>query len=228
MKREKRSAPEAGRRGRIIADYFTFNRTEQRGILVLIIMLTGVIIANAVIPSATTMAPVDFTKFRQEVDGFEKAWNKGVYDDSVAARKQTRPHTPAFFVELNTADTFDLQRLRGIGPAFAKRIINYRARLGGFNYKEQLLEVFGMDSTRFLQLRPYLTINRDSIVKIDLNSVTFKTLMRHPYFPFEVTKQIILYRQQKGGYGSVGELLNIPGITDSLYSRMRVYLKVNP
>lgn len=228
MKREKRSIHGTGRRGRIIADYFAFNRTEQRGILVLIIMLTGVVIANAVIPSATTMAPVDLTKFRDEVAEFEKAWCKGVREDSVAGTKKRGPQQPAFIVDLNRADTFDLQRLRGIGPAFAKRIINYRSRLGGFNYKEQLLEVFGMDSARFLQIRPYLTVGRDSIVKIDLNKVTFKTLMRHPYFPFEVTKQIILYRQQKGGYDSVGELLKIQGITDSLYSRMRVYLEVNP
>lgn len=228
MKQIKRRLPASSRWGRVVADYFTFNRSEQRGILLLIILLTGVVVANAVIPSSTSMVGVDFSKFRQEVADFEEAWEKGVYDDSVAASKRRMKPQTLFFVDLNRADTFDLQRLRGIGPAFAKRIVNYRARLGGFTYKEQLLEVFGMDTLRFLQISSYLTVDRDSIVKINLNTVTFKALMRHPYFPFEVAKRIMVYKQKNGTFDSVGELRLIQGITDSLYSRMVVYLKVSP
>ncbi|MBR4803620.1 MAG: helix-hairpin-helix domain-containing protein, partial [Bacteroidales bacterium] len=46
-------------------------------------------------------------------------------------------------IELNTADTSDLKELRGIGSGYAKRIVKYRERLGGFCKPEQLLEVYG-------------------------------------------------------------------------------------
>jgi competence protein ComEA len=51
-------------------------------------------------------------------------------------------------VELNAADSAKLTTIDGIGGAFAKRIIYYRERLGGFIAKEQLKEVFGIDELK--------------------------------------------------------------------------------
>lgn len=49
-------------------------------------------------------------------------------------------------INLNTTDSLQLISLKGIGPTFASRIIKYRNKLGGFIYKEQLKEVYGLDS----------------------------------------------------------------------------------
>jgi DNA uptake protein ComE-like DNA-binding protein len=135
---------------------------------------------------------------------------------------------PIVIVELNSADTFDLQQLRGIGPAFARRIVNYRERLRGFNDKRQLLEVFGMDSARFNSIELNLDVNSDSVHPIDLNLVTFKELLRHPYFPFPVTKNIMIYRQKNKNFKSLDELKKIEGVNDSLFRRMVVYLRLGP
>lgn len=217
-----------GKITRVLTDYFTFNRIEQRGILVLLIILLGVIIANAVIPSETFHKPVDFSAFEKEVTLFEEAWIKAEREDSLQNRGVRSTISPSFIVELNSADTFDLQRLRGIGPAFARRIIQYRSRLGGFYEKEQILEVFGMDTSRFMQIKLNLIVNKDSIKTIDLNNITFKALLRHPYFPFELTKNIMLYRQKNKRFNSLEELSKIPGINDSLVSRIKVYLRLDP
>ena len=66
---------------------------------------------------------------------------------------------PLFIVEINAADTFDLQEVKGIGSSYARRISNYRDRLGGFIKKEQLLEVFGIDSAKYVQIQASFTIN---------------------------------------------------------------------
>jgi competence ComEA-like helix-hairpin-helix protein len=129
-------------------------------------------------------------------------------------------------IELNSADTFELQRLRGIGPAFARRIVKYRERLGGFIAASQLLEIWGMDTSKFNAIRDHLTVNPDSIHKIDLNTVTFKGLMSHPYFPFESTKAIMLYRKDHKRFTSVSELKKISIISDSAYRKMREYIRV--
>jgi DNA uptake protein ComE-like DNA-binding protein len=233
--------------GRTVGEYLTYNRTEQRGILVLCLILLMMVVTNGVIPSGTFQAAPDFTSFSKEIHDFNLAWQKAADSDSVARSqkyhyKQNKYGTfnydsnksrenisrPLVMVELNAADTFDLQQLRGIGPGFARRIVNYRERLRGFTTKSQVLEVFGMDTSRYRLIEKNLWVNPDSVHPIDLNTVTFKELLRHPYFPFAITKNIMLYRQKNKSFRNLDELRKIEGINDSIFRRVFVYLRLGP
>ena len=44
-------------------------------------------------------------------------------------------------IALNTADTAQLRHVPGIGPYFARKIVEYRQRLGGYYRVQQLLEI---------------------------------------------------------------------------------------
>lgn len=61
-------------------------------------------------------------------------------------------------VSLNKASREELERLPGIGPALAARIVEHRERYGPFRRAEHLLMVRGISERRFLQLRPYITV----------------------------------------------------------------------
>jgi competence protein ComEA len=61
-------------------------------------------------------------------------------------------------VSLNTASREELEKLPGIGPALAARIVEHRQRYGRFRRAEHLLVVRGISERRFLQLRPYVTV----------------------------------------------------------------------
>jgi DNA uptake protein ComE-like DNA-binding protein len=232
---------------RLFSDYFSFNKAEQKGIFVLGIILFLVVLANSVIPRELVNPPADYTAFEQEVRAFEIAWQKA--EDSIASARlkkfQTYSNRQGFynydtgltgkpvkksevFLELNAADTFDLQRLKGIGSSFARRIVNYRKRLGGFNDKKQLLEVFGMDHIRYDEIAENVWVEPDSVHPINLNYITFKELLRHPYFPFEITKAIMIYRQKNKKFKQLEELKGIEGINDSIYKKITVYLMINP
>ncbi len=101
---------------------------------------------------------------------------------------------PKFSLELNSADSADLIALPGIGPWFAGRIIRYRELLGGFVNPVQLLEVYGMDTTRYNGIISFVTADSTRIQRIDLNNSTFQEVISHPYISREETYAIFRYR----------------------------------
>lgn len=134
---------------------------------------------------------------------------------------------PLFVVEINTADTNDLQEIKGIGPSFARRIAKYRDLLGGFIKKEQLMEVFGMDSTRYNQIQASFTINASNVQKININKASIQDLKKHPYFDYYLAKSIVTYRTKNGDYKSVSDIKKANLIYDDFYDRVSPYLTVN-
>lgn len=68
--------------------------------------------------------------------------------------QQTRQDPPP--LSINEATPQELERLPGIGPALAARIVEHRERFGRFRRAEHLLLVRGISERRFLQLRPYI------------------------------------------------------------------------
>ena len=83
-------------------------------------------------------------------------------------------------IDLNKADTLMLQRVPGIGPAFARRIYKYRERLGGYFVREQLQEVYGMDRERYDQIKPFFEVKTPPR-RIYLSP---DSIGRHPYLSF--------------------------------------------
>lgn len=128
-------------------------------------------------------------------------------------------------VELNSADTLTLQLLHGIGPVFAQRIVRYRDQLGGFYCVEQLREVYGMTEGRYQSLVPHLTVTTDSIRYIDINRISVKELMRHPYIDAYLARDIIRYRDKGHPYRSVDDLRLVATMDDTTLVRLMPYLR---
>jgi comEA protein len=59
-------------------------------------------------------------------------------------------------VSLNVATQADLERIPGIGPVMAKRIITYRREQGRFGSINELLRVKGIGPKKLLKIRPYI------------------------------------------------------------------------
>lgn len=128
-------------------------------------------------------------------------------------------------IELNSADTVELMRIRGIGQVFSRRITGYRELLGGYTNTAQLLEVYGMDSTRWEQMVPYIEIDTSKIRKIHLGHAGFADLLRHPYIDRNLANALINYRNQHGVPDSVAQIKEVVLVTEEVFERIAPYLE---
>ncbi len=127
-------------------------------------------------------------------------------------------------VEINAADTLQLDEIKGIGAAFARRIAKYRERLGGFYKKEQLMEVYGLDSIKFNEIKDQVKVNAASIRKININTAAFDDLKNHPYLKYKQINAIIQYRKQHGNYQNIEDLKKVVILSPQIIQQLAPYL----
>ena len=127
-------------------------------------------------------------------------------------------------VELNTADTTTLQLLHGIGPAYARRIVRYRERLGGFTDITQLLEVYGFTPNLLNHIAPFLTLDTTAIRRFDINSIGLKQLKQHPYIEYYQARDIVNLRNKGVHFNNADDLRAVPSMADSTLERLLPYI----
>ena len=144
------------------------------------------------------------------------------------AFKTPRPdsHKP---LPLNESDSAVLEKLPGIGPVLASRIIRYREKLGGFYHRSQLREVYGIDESLYAFIEHFIETNpaEGSLKKMDINTATLETLRQHPYLRWEKAKAIIRYREANGPFANVRDLEKILTLDTLTIRRLLPYVVVN-
>ena len=124
-------------------------------------------------------------------------------------------------VVLNTADTTALKTVPGIGPYFARKIVEYGARLGGYVSIDQLDEIedFPMDA------KGYLEIREASPHKLNLNQLSLNELKRHPYINYYRAKAITDYRRLHGPLHSLSDLSLSKDFPPEVMRRLEPYVE---
>ena len=127
---------------------------------------------------------------------------------------------PGEHIAINSADTTQLQKIPGIGSAYARMIIRYRERLGGFITMAQVLESGPVPESA---LR-YITIDATQVHKLNINKLSLNQLRRHPYINFYQAKAICEYRRLHGPLHSLEELRFSPDFPPAQIERLQPYV----
>ena len=138
-------------------------------------------------------------------------------------KKQVKQIT---LINLNTADTTEFTKIYGIGAFYAKQIIRYREKLGGYFTKEQLLEVWKMTPEAYDKIKDHIFINEKDVKRIDINSVTIEELKAHPYLNWNKANSIIKMRIQRNGFKNIEELKESVLIDTETYEKLFPYLSL--
>lgn len=129
-------------------------------------------------------------------------------------------------VEINSATQVDLEKIPGIGPYFANKIIEYRIKLGGFVSKNQLLEIWKFDAEKLSSIDKYIILDDSFITKINVNSISFDDLKDHPYFSYKVANSIVKMREVSGSYENVNEIGKSMLINEELLDKLTPYISI--
>ena len=114
--------------------------------------------------------------------------------DSVFRRLEQYIDIP--LVDLNLADSAAFDALPGIGGWFASKMVEHRKVLGGYSYKEQLMDIYRFDQEKFDALSDLVTVSPEFVTPYPLWSLPADSLRLHPYIAnMETANAIVLYRQ---------------------------------
>ena len=139
--------------------------------------------------------------------------------DSVTYQRPSKIKETEHIV-LNTADTTSLMTIPGIGPYYARKIIQYGNRLGGYVSVDQLDEIDDFPT----EAKKYLVINNPTPKKLNINQLSLNELKRHPYINFYQAKAITDYRRLHGAIKSLNDLRLLKDFTPEVIKRLTPYV----
>ena len=128
-------------------------------------------------------------RFRRKED-FKRSY---VVSDSIYRRLEKYIDIP--LVDLNAADSADFDGLPGIGGWFASKMLEHRKALGGYSYKEQLMDIYRFDQEKFDGLSDLIVVDPATVTPYPLWSLPADSLRKHPYIAdYETARAIVLFR----------------------------------
>ncbi len=153
-------------------------------------------------------------RFRRKED-FAKSF---VVSDSIYRRLESYMDIP--LIDLNLADSATFDSLPGIGGWFARKIVEHREALGGYSYKEQLMDIYRFTEEKYRALEDLVTVSPENVTPYPLWTLSADSLKLHPYIKdYETARSIVLFRENSPPSSWTVESLLKAGILSVEYAQ---------
>jgi len=232
---------------RIIKEYFSFNRGERLGVIVLIILIVIVFVAKQLIFYFEKPTFADRQQFERALVERRQHSNS-----DLLVEHELFPFDP------NEVDSMTLSRLAL--PQFVKNnLIKYRQHGGRIKRLSDFRKLYGMNDSVYAVIEPYLLIDSSVVINfpenkvspkvseakaearsdsevlfsqkksisINLNSASASELEKLKGIGPVLSKRIVKYRELLGGYVSVDQLKEVYGIKPEVFEVNRTIVFVD-
>ena len=236
-----------------IKPFFSLNKSEQRGIIILIIIILFIAIVNMLLPYfSNSQTESNLDKYKAEINSFiisqqslidsvniEILQNSGNIDKAIAIQK-IKPTT--FNPNKYPVEAW---KIMGFTDKQIRNIKNYEAKGGKFKRKEDVKKIYSISDVEYEIIEPFIVIpslykskagkviSKKSIGKvpnfkaIEINSASSQNIETSLGLTPYIAKRIISYKNVLGGYINKSQLKEVYGLNDSVYSTIEKYIEID-
>jgi competence ComEA-like helix-hairpin-helix protein len=215
---------------KIVRNFFGFSRTETNGFLVLMPLMIFVIFSEPLYRNWRSQTPIELKDETHKLDSLVQLMAMTQTEASSSLAPVLFPFDP------NKATQSELTSL-GFSKTLASRIENYRNKGGEFRIKKDLLRLYGMDSSLYAQLYPYMLLPESLVkrekfvtekknvakiekIKTDLNQADTAALKEVYGIGEKLSLRIINYRNSLGGFIQTSQLKEVYGLDSMVVNRI--------
>lgn len=214
--------------------FFTFSPTEQRGILILGILMMAIGFYKNLIPDKISK-PIEITiEMNQKLAAFEsevpryKSYQKG---SKSSFNGTTTPFNP------NLISKTEWQSM-GFSEKEAASIRKFVEKGGRFRKPEDLRKLYCMSPERYAKLEPYIKLDQledrrvnssnglakanQNVSPLELNSADSLKLLKLPGIGAYRASAIIRQRHRLGGFWSIDQLHEIRSLPDTIVQKLKL------
>lgn len=130
--------------------------------------------------------------------------------------------------DINKVNLDTLMQVKGVGRQIAHDIVNYRDKVGKISSMYELKSIPAVNDDVYEILCAQFTVTGSSgyynrnesygAAKVNLNNAQINQLLAVEGVTQELAENIILYRKNNGDFTSVSELLDVKGMSITLYN----------
>lgn len=214
-----------------IRDLFGFAGNEINGFLILLPLMVALIFSEPVYRAWLANQPRGNPQDQSKLDSLIKIW--GVEKTSLRTNEPVSP----FLFDPNTAAVEELQAV-GIPLTLARRIAVYRQRGGVFRLKSDFMKIYGLDSSLYQRLYPYLKLpaQRRSAHRqkyrprsnprpkkqgpFDINTADTTALKGIFGIGSKLAARIVRFREALGGFVKTDQLYEVYGLDSMVVKQL--------
>lgn len=230
---------------RLIRAYFTFNTRERRGVYVLLVLLTTLLVVHAVLKFSPPEKKDISLEEKQKIDALAAALISGPGHEE-SPEKDSTTHRLPYRWKAFDPNTVDFRTLvqSGLDTVVAARLVKYREKGGKFRNTKDLEKIYGIDTSWLDNAHEYLRFGNTEhhaidtmpprrartrvkppvmISRIELNSSDSAQLRAIPGIGAYYAREIIALRNSLQGFRSYDQLLDVYNMSDRAMENLMKY-----